>query len=143
MDYQWVSPSVIDVLSEESDRSRTNLDTLEELVIESVGRNLADLLNTRQGSVPHLPDYGLPDFSRIYARESGCIEFLRQSIEQCIIKYEPRLTSVRVVVDKKNKNQADLSVKFLIEALLRVPSERTVFFKTMVQDVEEIKIRPM
>ncbi len=60
----------------------------------SIVGNLRRLLNTRQGSVPHLPGYGLPDLSTI--RRDGDYDGLRQAIRQAVIDYEPRLAHVRV-----------------------------------------------
>lgn len=65
-------------------------------LLQSIRDHLVLLLNTRQGSVPHLPDYGLPDLSIVYNSFPESIEFLRRSIEDAIKRYEPRLARVRV-----------------------------------------------
>ena len=42
----------------------------DEHLLHSIVGNLERLFNTRQGSLPHLPDYGLPDLATIQ-RESA------------------------------------------------------------------------
>ena len=54
------------------------------------------LLNTRQGSVVHLPDYGMPDMASFYSDYPSSVTGLRTAVEQLIQKYEPRLENVQV-----------------------------------------------
>jgi len=63
---------------------------------ESVRDHLALLLNTRQGMVGHLPDYGIPDLSEVYKSLPSSLEMLRQAIKATIDTYEPRLRKVSV-----------------------------------------------
>lgn len=63
----------------------------DEVLIHSVMDHLTRLFNTRRGSVPHLPDYGLPDVVEIYQGIPYTVEYLKQCILENIQKYEPRL----------------------------------------------------
>lgn len=63
---------------------------------DPVRNHLALLLNSRMGSVPDLPDYGLPDVSTFYTDYPGSLSELRGLVQRLIEKYEPRLSNVRV-----------------------------------------------
>jgi type VI secretion system lysozyme-like protein len=76
--------------------------TLEQLA-DSVRREVARLLNTRSlakdrnGSVL---DYGLPDFSWMSAASGDDRRLLADTIARKIAAFEPRLTQVRVTLDR-------------------------------------------
>lgn len=63
--------------------------------VNEIIHNLSHLLNSRQGSIPHLPDYGLPDLGSIYRGMPDSIEDLRTHVQDAVAKYEPRLSRVR------------------------------------------------
>jgi type VI secretion system protein len=63
----------------------------------SIISHLNRLLNCRQGSLPHLPDYGLPDVAEIYQGLPYSLNRLLQAIKFTIEKYEPRLHQVSVI----------------------------------------------
>ena len=90
----------------------TNTDDIE----WSVSAHLALLLNTRQGSLTHLPDYGLPDLTEVYRDLPDSIIVLSESIKKCINQYEPRLSQVCVAAMKNSPNNAliQLSIKGVI-----------------------------
>lgn len=64
---------------------------------QSVSLHLSCLLNSRRGSLIHLPDYGVPDLAEIYQDLPYSVNRLMQSIKQTIEKYEPRLTNVKIL----------------------------------------------
>ncbi len=66
---------------------------------DPVRDHLVLLLNTRQGSVRHLPDFGMPDMASFYSEYPASISSLRAAVETLIRTYEPRLHNVRVVPD--------------------------------------------
>ncbi len=70
------------------------------------------LLNTRAGSVPHLPDYGVPDMSTFYSDYPASRVKLAAVIEDLIRKYEPRLHNPFVKPIEFGKN--DFRLSFLI-----------------------------
>lgn len=63
---------------------------------KSIADHLHRMFNTRQGSVPHLPDYGLPDISEIYRNLPTSLKQLEETLMALTNKYEPRLERVRV-----------------------------------------------
>jgi type VI secretion system protein len=55
------------------------------------------MLNTRRGNVPIAPDYGIADFTDLgssFTEES--VSDLKAELERVIMRYEPRLSNVRV-----------------------------------------------
>jgi type VI secretion system protein len=62
----------------------------------SVMDHLHRLFNTREGGLPHLSGYGLPDISEIYRSMPDSLEQLRAALERAVSHYEPRLRNVRV-----------------------------------------------
>ncbi|WP_435952678.1 type VI secretion system baseplate subunit TssE [Dryocola sp. BD626] len=70
----------------------------ENQVILSVLDNMQRVLNARQGSLSHLPDYGLPDMSKILQGMPGTAHQLLTTLSETLLKYEPRLKSIQVVL---------------------------------------------
>lgn len=64
-------------------------------MVEAVRDHLSLLLNTRQGTVGHLPDYGIPDLSAVY-KGLVSLKMLGQALKDTIGSYEPRLQRVTV-----------------------------------------------
>ncbi|MBF0231475.1 MAG: type VI secretion system baseplate subunit TssE [Desulfamplus sp.] len=98
----------------------------------SIRNNLLVILNTRQGTLPHLADYGLPDISDAYSNLSDYKEILRQAITQCIRLYEPRLTDVKV--SEVKSEEYEFHVTYRIEAVIASLSGKSpVKFKSQVK----------
>ncbi|KFK96616.1 MULTISPECIES: type VI secretion system baseplate subunit TssE [unclassified Serratia (in: enterobacteria)] len=70
----------------------------EEQVILSVLDNMQRILNCRAGTLSHLPDYGLPDMSKILQGMPGTAHSLLVTLSDTLLKYEPRLKSLTVVL---------------------------------------------
>lgn len=64
--------------------------------LASVFGNLHSLLNTREGDAPAVPDFGILDLSDLIHNFPDASQYVQKSIRDTILKYEPRLTSVRV-----------------------------------------------
>lgn len=62
----------------------------------SVLDNLQRILNSRAGSIAHLPDYGLPDMGLLMQGLPSAAHGLMDSIADTLLKYEPRLVAVDV-----------------------------------------------
>jgi len=58
--------------------------------------HLSDMLNTRAGDSPAVPDYGLLDFQDVVHNMPDAIGMIQQAIRATILKYEPRLKNVSV-----------------------------------------------
>lgn len=100
-----MSASLYDILYGffESGTALRDVDENEQKII-SVMDNIERILNSRAGAIKHLPDYGLPDMSMIFQALPSSAYVLMRAIEQTLLKYEPRLSSVEIVLDEKNKD---------------------------------------
>jgi len=63
---------------------------------DSLRGHLERLLNSRQGTLTHQPDYGLPDLSDVYLNVPHSLERLAFEVKRCIQAHEPRLRQVRI-----------------------------------------------
>ena len=70
----------------------------ENQVILSVLDNMQRILNCRAGTLAHLPDYGLPDMTKILQGMPGSAHQLMSSLSDVLLKYEPRLRCLQVVL---------------------------------------------
>lgn len=66
--------------------------------ILSVLDNMQRILNCRAGTLKHLPDYGLPDMTKILQGMPGTAHQLLQVFSDVLLKYEPRLKKITVVL---------------------------------------------
>ncbi|EIY0669846.1 type VI secretion system baseplate subunit TssE [Salmonella enterica] len=70
----------------------------ENQVILSVLDNMQRILNCRAGTLAHLPDYGLPEMTTILQGLPGTAHKLMSALSAVLLKYEPRLKSIDVVL---------------------------------------------
>jgi type VI secretion system protein len=85
------------------------------LLKQSIARHLTRLLNTRQGSVPIDPKYGLTDMNNIAGSLAmGTSEEICEEIIWQIRQYEPRLQNP-VITSIKEENQI-ITLKFELSA---------------------------
>ncbi|CAD5880425.1 type VI secretion system baseplate subunit TssE [Escherichia coli] len=75
----------------------------EEQLILSVLDNMQRILNTRAGSLKHLPDYGLPDMTNILQGMPGTAHQLMRVLSDVLLKYEPRLKRIEVVMQEQTQ----------------------------------------
>jgi len=127
----------IDLAGQEAGRSlRINPERL----AASVLQHLRKMLNVRQGNVPTLAAYGMPDFNDLVAKfPEGIIE-IQKAIKTSIEQYEPRLKKVRIrhVPDEENP----LSLRFEIMAqLLMGKGEASMRFETSLDPSGMISVR--
>jgi type VI secretion system protein len=107
---------------------------------DSVLTHLRHMLNTRQGSSPALPDFGLPDFNDLAVTFPDAIFELRRVIKQCLEQYEPRLSRVRVDYVKDEENP--LNLRYEITAQMNLGEENTnVWFETTLDSQGRVKVR--
>ena len=66
--------------------------------IISVLDNMQRILNCRAGTLAHLPDYGLPDMTKILQGMQGTAHELMGALSAVLLKYEPRLKKIDVVL---------------------------------------------
>ncbi|MBB2426497.1 type VI secretion system baseplate subunit TssE, partial [Escherichia sp. 11.1597] len=74
-----------------------------EQVILSVLDNMRRILNTRAGSLKHLPDYGLPDMTIILQGMPGTAHQLMRVLSDVLLKYEPRIKRVDVTMQEQTQ----------------------------------------
>ncbi|AGH73989.1 type VI secretion system baseplate subunit TssE [Edwardsiella piscicida] len=67
-------------------------------VILSVLDSLRRIVNCRAGTLAHLPDYGLPDMTKILQGMPGSAHELMGTLSAVLLKYEPRLKKIAVVL---------------------------------------------
>ena len=85
--------------------------------VQSIKEHLNILLNTRRGSVFHLPDYGLLDSTQVSMKDRISISSFGKALEETVRRYEPRLTRVRVKpMEQDTSSIADFKLGFLLEA---------------------------
>lgn len=70
-------------------------------VILSVLDNMQRILNCRAGTLAHLPDYGLPDMTKILQGMPGTAHKLITTLSAVLLKYEPRLNRINVVMQEQ------------------------------------------
>ncbi|CZU33212.1 type VI secretion system baseplate subunit TssE [Enterobacter hormaechei] len=70
-------------------------------VILSVLDNMQRVLNCRAGTLAHLPDYGLPDMTKIIQGMPGTAHQLITTLSAVLLKYEPRLSRINVVMQEQ------------------------------------------
>lgn len=70
----------------------------ENQVILSVLDSMQRILNCRAGTLAHLPDYGLPDMTKILQGMPGTAHQLKGALSSVLLKYEPRLKSINVLL---------------------------------------------
>jgi type VI secretion system protein len=107
--------------------------------VVSIMDHLDRMFNTRQGSMSHLRDYGLPDVSDIYRRMPEGVDELRGAIKSTVERYEPRLENVRVV--QREAEGGDIRLGFIISAQLR-GGGGLVRFQTMFTSLGNSSIAP-
>jgi len=71
-------------------------------VILSVLDNMQRILNSRAGALAHMPDYGLPDMTRILQGMPGTAHELMGTLSAVLLKYESRLKKITVVLLEQN-----------------------------------------
>jgi type VI secretion system protein len=87
---------------------------------DPIRQHLILLLNTRRGSLLHMPDYGMPDVSSYYADYPASLTELRSEILQLIRKYEPRLENVDVKLLETDRKE--FKVALLITGEIEEPA---------------------
>lgn len=85
-------------------------------VILSVLDNMQRILNTRAGSLAHLPDYGLPDMTTVLQGMPGTGPQLLHALSGVLLKFEPRLIRVNAVLLEQKMPGA---LRYAIDAELK------------------------
>lgn len=94
-------------LSQVSEQNQTILSVLD---------NMQRILNCRAGTLAHLPDFGLPDMTKILQGMPGTAHELMGTLSAVLLKYEPRLKKIAVVLLEQN---APGELRYAIDAELK------------------------
>lgn len=115
----------------QSNDSRTGL-TRVQILVDSVIAHLKRVLNTRQGSVPIDPAFGVPDFTNLAGSfVSGETTQIMDDITRMVSYYEPRLKSPQLTI-AENSNDI-LSLSFMLDGIITVDGhEMPVHLTTQV-----------
>ncbi|MDC7861346.1 type VI secretion system baseplate subunit TssE [Pantoea ananatis] len=93
------SPSLYEILSGNFSGGLSLHQVSEEnQVILSVLDNMQRILNCRAGTLAHLPDYGLPDMTKILQGMPGSAHEMMGTLSAVLLRYEPRLKKITVVM---------------------------------------------
>ncbi|MEG1348076.1 MAG: type VI secretion system baseplate subunit TssE [Hafnia sp.] len=85
-------------------------------VILSVLDNMQRILNSRAGTLAHLPDYGLPDMSQILQGMPGSAHGLLSMLSATLLKYEPRVESLAITLLPQTRSG---HLEYTLEAQLK------------------------
>lgn len=99
---------------------------------ESIRDHLIILLNTRRGSIPHLPEYGLPDLSDIYKGYPDSLHHLGAEIKYTVERFEPRLYQVRIELESNSDNFFEANYSIVGYLREEDGSKQGVAFRTMI-----------
>lgn len=93
--------------------------TNEQRLICSIQSHLLRILNTRQGSVPIDPNFGVPDFTNLAGSFSaGSTPEIVHDLTRMIQLYEPRLMQPKITVAEADNEV--LSLSFQLEGVVRI-----------------------
>lgn len=142
-----VRPSLLDRLTDEAPREpadrQISRDESAQLYRRAVRRDVEALLNTRRAIVrvpvgckevlQSVHEYGLADTTGLAVGTPEGRRMLTEDIRQSLLRFEPRLMNVRVVLVENSQLKAQ-QVRFTIEATLRMdPSPEQIVFDTVLE----------
>ncbi len=130
-------PSLYDMLLGQIDGEP--LDAHDDRTLEclSVQQNVQRILNTRAGSLKHLPDYGLPDLTNVYQALPGSAHMLRAQMEATLLAYEPRIRAIDVEILPND----DPGVLMRFEMTCHLKKAGLVRFGTYFESPGRIRLR--
>jgi type VI secretion system protein len=79
----------------------------------SIIENLRLVLSTRQGSVQHLQDFGMPDILQLYFDSGNSLDPVKKVIRQVVLKYEPRIGEVQIHKSDFDQESMRISLKII------------------------------
>jgi type VI secretion system protein len=105
--------------------------------LRSILGNLGRLFNTRRGTLPHVPEFGLPDSSDVSRAAPAEVESIRRAIRESVERFEPRLRRVRV--DRDMSDPSSPYLVFLMSA--EIAQFGRVQFQTTIRTDDLIDVR--
>lgn len=89
-----------------------------DLEARSVREHVRRLLGARQGSLVHMPGYGVPDLPTVYQDLAYAAPALAKHVQHLILTYEPRVIEARVDVSQAPPEE-DFVIQLSVRALMR------------------------
>lgn len=103
-------------------------------LLHSVRDNLRNILNTRSDSCCGSPELGIADFNDESPDRQNIREWIVQAIQNCILRYEPRISDVAVTAATEDSH-APLELRFHIVAYLHFSDRQDVLeFDVMLEN---------
>ncbi|MBJ9862903.1 MULTISPECIES: type VI secretion system baseplate subunit TssE [Citrobacter] len=103
-------------------------------LLHSVRDNLRNILNTRSDSCYGSPELGIADFNDESPDRQNIREWIVQAIQNCILRYEPRISDVAVTAATEDRH-APLELRFHIVAYLHFSDRQDVLeFDVMLEN---------
>lgn len=87
-------------------------------VVDSIKYNLKNILNSRIGHSQSAPDLGLVDFNDATITSSDVSTQIKQTIAQCILRYEPRIRDV--IVQLYSNPDSPMSFEIRVTAFIQL-----------------------
>ena len=107
--------------------------------VRSIMNHLQSLLNTHQGSVLIAEDYGIPDIINVHGESlTEMTRRIENTLQDVIMKYEPRLTGVRVSL--LSQEDEVLSLRFKLEAVLIEDNSIPVVLETVISSEGKVNV---
>lgn len=89
----------------------------EDRLILSVLDNLQRILDSRAGSLSHLPDYGLPDMGQVLQGLPAAAHGLIGALTHTLLEYEPRLAELSVrLLPQSRPGQLEYSLEVRLKS---------------------------
>jgi type VI secretion system protein len=104
--------------------------------LKSIETHLKRLLNCRQGSLPHIPGFGIVDLNSLITSLPASIPELCHSIKNCIAHYEPRLSHLHILETEYSQVNARLDIA--IQAKTR--GGDNLYFDTELNHQDGVKV---
>ncbi|WP_298437179.1 type VI secretion system baseplate subunit TssE [Geobacter sp.] len=108
-------------------------------LVDSILGHLRLILNTRQGSVPIAPDFGVPDFLDFLQTYPDSVREIEASLRAAVERFEPRLADVEVTFLPQEDDL--LALRFQISARLAGSDKPNVYFETIVDTDGKVSVR--
>jgi len=142
-----MAPMLDRLLEQNQDTDFRQTHRIHRVLRESIRRDLENLFNTRYCCVSppeaykNLDDsvlnFGLPDLSTINMSSYDNRNDFCRKIEKTVLKFEPRITTVRVKTDAVIDNE-DPTIRFRVEATLHVnPLQELIIFESTLNPINQ------
>lgn len=105
-----------------------------ESIVDSILKNLNNILNTRRGNVQISDSYGMPDLTNFPGSNiSDSTVELERLICTTVERYEPRLTNVKVNYNRGSDKNGSLKFSLSAETVgTNDENQKSVIFETII-----------